>query len=239
MNKPIVVMTDSNEGQGYVYTIPARLPQDVWAHLKGGSNYISREMCEDMDWFDTEPGWYYNLDAISSLLDAGHPIELRIRQETHICEDADQLMDLFTRDAINARADAERQRKEAAEAARRERAAEAQRKRDAISAQLERIRRWPAVERFDASELILTTENDMSSQHLTMYDRVYTGTINGVPVAYYNHYTGGHDYYDHHEYRCQKPCAAGLEVIATDDRNRPAPYGGDGNHTGTFPVQRL
>lgn len=108
---------------GGAFMISARIDRAVWSQMKAaGAWYMSADELEDMDMFQSEPGWRYSLDAIAVLLRHGYTLSLR--GETVTTEQ--QLRGLFTAEAkaaYRARVEAER---EAAERARQEAARRAE-----------------------------------------------------------------------------------------------------------------
>lgn len=206
------IIYDEWKLSGGSFTIDQRLPRGVWDKMKAaGAWYISREEIEDMDWFHLEPGWRYKMEAIMALIEDGYTVHMRGENFDH----PGMFWEALTPEANERWRRKQEREKQEREEKRKERAQLEARKRQAISDKLAELRGdgWTAVERFDTSDLPLTVEHDRSSHVLTMYDRISEGEINGVPCAYFNHYTGGHDFLDIHEYYCQDPAAAGLTPI--------------------------
>lgn len=105
---------------GGAFLISHRVPRAVWDQMKAaGAWYFSADDLEELDMFQSEPGWRYSVSAIVVLLRNGYSLSLRGQTITTEA----QLIGLFTDEAkaaYRARIQAE---KEAAERAREERAA--------------------------------------------------------------------------------------------------------------------
>lgn len=113
---------------GGAFLIDARVERPTWERMKAaGAWYLDEEYLEEMDMFQSSPGWRYNLEAIAALVDGGY--ELFIRDQ--VVQTREQLLAMFTAEGKEAyrervrqeRAQAEREREEAKERRRAEREA--------------------------------------------------------------------------------------------------------------------
>jgi hypothetical protein len=134
--------------QGGAFLISQRLPRALWEQMKrAGAWYYSHDDLEELDMFDSVPGWRYSLEALAVLLRAGYT--LRVRGVT--VQTVEGLHELFTPEACAAYHAAQAAQREEAQ---RQAEAQQQAERAARQAEAQRLQDW---QREHLSGLVCTT----------------------------------------------------------------------------------
>lgn len=152
---------------------------------------------------------YANFDEYEE----GEPSQWVLFAFDGVAVDVTQALDEIARGATVVRAEMAAKEAEAAakvEAAKVESERLAQAWQDA---EVDAIAGMTVVEAFDYAGFDMIREYNRSSHYLTMFDRLYTGAIDGVACAVVYSYVGGHDYSEYISFYCVDPGTAGLTPI--------------------------